>query len=244
MRFKWLSEYWNGVLLLLILAVLSLWLALRGKLDLYIHPRYIVFTIILCGLGVIATVIGLAVSAHRPQVLTRRSGWAAGVSLACLLLCAALVIVRPMSLTSSAASQRGAGDIALQPITEATPISDLVASDASYQRFSLKEWSSLLAQSGDAALFKGKLATLSGFVSPSRDPDIFYLSRFVLTCCAVDARPLTVPVYQPEWRQKYKADQWLEVTGYFDAYSKAISPIVLKPESIKGIPEPEEPYVY
>jgi uncharacterized repeat protein (TIGR03943 family) len=247
MRFKWLSEYWTGIILLLVIGVASLWLGARGKLHLYIHPRYIIFTVILCALGVGAALAGLAVRDHRPKVMSRASIVTVIAGICCFALCAIMLVLKPVGLTSSAASQRGVGAPNLDIDITSTLIGDLVSPDAAYQRFTLKEWSSLLAQSSDAVPFKDKQANVSGFISPSADnnPDILYLSRFIVTCCAVDARPISVPVYLPGWQQKYQPDQWLEVSGSFIANpAKGQVPIVLESKTLKKIDEPAEPYVY
>jgi uncharacterized repeat protein (TIGR03943 family) len=246
MRFKWLSEYWMGIILLLVVASLSLWLAARGQLDLYIHPRYIIFTVIMCGSAVVAVVAGMMVKHHRPAAT--QATWWGGAALGgmCLLLCGVLLLLKPTGLTSSAASQRGVDAAVPTLINTGTTISDLSASDAAYEHFTIKEWSALLSQSSDAGLFKDKQARVAGFISPGSDnnPDIFYLSRFIITCCAVDARPISVPVYMPAWSKTYQADDWLELGGTFAANPANGQPaIVLKPTSVKRINEPADPYV-
>jgi uncharacterized repeat protein (TIGR03943 family) len=246
MRFKWLNDYWSGVGLLLVVALLSLWLAVHGRLGLYIHPRYIIFTVVMCTTGAALAIAGMAVKSHRPRVV--RPTWIGGIALSiiCLLLCALLLIVKPAGLTSSAASQRGVDTSGLTTTLSTTSVNDLIAPDAAYQRFNLKEWSSLLAQSGDISLFKDKQAHVTGFISPSdKNPTMFYLSRFVVTCCAVDARPISVPIYYPNWQATYRADQWLDVTGMFITNPGGSQPaILLKPSAAKPIAEPAEPYVY
>jgi uncharacterized membrane protein YcgQ (UPF0703/DUF1980 family) len=66
-----------------------------------------------------------------------------------------------------------------------------------------------------------------------------------MTCCAVDARPIGVPVYQPNWRNTYKADQWVDVQGTFiqNPEAGAIA-VAIGPKSITPISEPDNPYVY
>ena len=43
---------WQGVLLTLVVGVSTLWLAATGQLVLYIHPRYVVFTVVMTLIGV------------------------------------------------------------------------------------------------------------------------------------------------------------------------------------------------
>jgi putative membrane protein len=246
MRFKWLSEYWTGLVTSLSLVIISLWLAVHGRLDLYIHPRYIWFTVLLCAVALVCILADLATRKNMPKTVerTRIGGVAAG--LLGLAFCAALVILKPTTLTSLAADQRGINTAALT-VSTSTTLADLSSVQADSTQFSLKEWAALLAQSNDSELFSGKAADVSGFVTPatSADPNVFYVSRFVITCCAVDARPLGVPVYKPGWQQQYKADQWLEVQGSFMPNPAASElSVVLLPKTITPIAEPDEPYAY
>ncbi|MDO3697950.1 hypothetical protein Q3H92_09615, partial [Curtobacterium flaccumfaciens] len=45
-------------------ALCTLWLALVGHLDLYINPRYSVFTVVLAAVGVPAAIAGLVATAR------------------------------------------------------------------------------------------------------------------------------------------------------------------------------------
>lgn len=45
MRFRNFVERWKGIFLCLVGSVASLWLGANKRLNLYIHPRYITFTI-------------------------------------------------------------------------------------------------------------------------------------------------------------------------------------------------------
>lgn len=62
----------------------------------------------------------------------------------------------------------------------------------------------------------GKPVTIIGFVAPGEDSsDQFFLTRFMMACCAADARPVYISVsgydgYIPP------ADTWVEVTGSWE----------------------------
>lgn len=246
MRFRWISGYWLTLFFVLSITLGSLWLAKNGKLALYVHPRYITFTVIMSALAVAFVVADMALRTETPKA-TRRAGVPQiVVSVLCFVTCAGLLITKPTGLTSSAAGQRGINSGALS-FSGQSSLTDLADTNAAYEQFSLKEWASLLVQTKDVKLFDGKPATITGFVSPAPDnsPDAFYIARFVMTCCAVDARPIGVPVYQPGWRNSYKADQWLEVKGVFmQNPATGTIPIVLDPRMITEVGEPSEPYVY
>jgi uncharacterized membrane protein YcgQ (UPF0703/DUF1980 family) len=48
------------------------------------------------------------------------------------------------------------------------------------------EWSALLRQTQDPAFYDGKPVEVIGFITPdpSGSSDIFYVSRFKITCCS------------------------------------------------------------
>jgi putative membrane protein len=85
-----------------------------------------------------------------------------------------------------------------------------------------------------------------GFVfHPKGTPkDVFYVSRFRLTCCAVDAQPLGLPVYLPGWQEKeeLKEDSWVHLKGQFSKTDQHIAePAIIIPQSIDPTPQPENP---
>jgi putative membrane protein len=48
-----LADRWQGVLLTLVVGISTLWLSATGQLVLYIHPRYVVFTVIMIAIGMV-----------------------------------------------------------------------------------------------------------------------------------------------------------------------------------------------
>jgi len=156
------------------------------------------------------------------------------------------VLLPPATLSAATASQR---DITTaQSNLDAASLEDASSADGpTFSRYTVREWSSLLAQTTDPVFYAGKPVDVTGFITP--DPvadDVFYVSRFAITCCAVDAQPLGVPVYLPDWRSQFAADDWVEVTGEFGANRSSTSSavIALTPSEVIGVDEPSEPYLY
>lgn len=242
---------WQGVVLSLIGLVATIWLGLSGQLALYIHPRYFVFTMVMAVIaGVLALVsFALVPSAddshehgHEPA---SRWGWLlpAGSVLTIVAAVGALLILPPSTLTTSTVAQRDLNGSA-SALTLKAPA---LASKADYSAFTVRDWASLLRSGAGQDFFAGKTATVTGFVSAdTTDRDVFFVTRFVVTCCAVDAQPIGVPVYHPGWQNEYKTDSWVTVTSGFRANPNAASreTIVLVPDSIKPTTQPDQPYVY
>jgi uncharacterized repeat protein (TIGR03943 family) len=67
----------------------------------------------------------------------------------------------------------------------------------------------------------------------------------VITCCAADAYPVSLPVKLTQSRDTYKPDSWLEIEGQMITESLAGKrQLVIEAKSIKGIDEPKNPYDY
>lgn len=258
MFYRRLLDRWLGVVLSLIGVVATLWLGFTGQLALYIHPRYFVFTIIM---ALIAAVFALAAFALVPGGLPSHehvggSGhadaggrhWrrlsAAGSTLIVAAAVVGLLVLPPSTLSTATVNQRDLnGSTSTLSRDEAI---ELVGAD--YTAFTMKDWVSLLRQGAGEEFLAGKTATVTGFVTPDKsDPDnVFFAARFVLTCCAVDAQPIGLPVYSPGWQDRFDTDSWVTVSGGFQTNPSQLSDeaLVMVPDSITPVPEPDSPYVY
>ncbi|TFD89005.1 TIGR03943 family putative permease subunit [Cryobacterium serini] len=246
---RYWAERWQGVLLSLVVVVATLWLALSGQLGLYIHPRYFVFTIAMAVIGLVLVGAGFA---RRRGFEVERTGRVAttltGVGVVLLVIMGvAMVVVPPTTLTSATATQREVNSGGLGTEDDADQAAALIGT-GDFEQLSVREWVSLLAQSSDPGFYADKTAQVTGFVTPdAKDPEnVFYVARFVVTCCAVDAQPIGVPVYLPGWQAEYEIDDWVQVTGRFDpsVSATASDPLAITPVEILPVDQPKDPYVY
>ncbi len=211
------------MLLVLVGVAAILWLAFSGRLGLYIHPRYFEFTIIM---AVLAGLVAIVAAAFLPGAAPEPDDDHGHV---------------PSS--GRPATWLTVGSIALILATTAAllvvPPSTLTSATVAQRDINA---SASRADADDAR------PNVTGFVTP--DPDdpenVFYVARFVVTCCAVDAQPIGVPVYLPGWRQQHPVDSWVQVTGRFVANPSAESrqPLVIDPAGVTPIEQPGDPYVY
>ena len=246
---RYWAERWQGVVLSLVVVVATLWLGLSGQLGLYIHPRYFVFTIAMALVGLVLVSAGFV----------RRSGFAVertsrvettltGVGVVLLLIMGvSMVVLPPTTLSSATATQREVNSGGLSTDEDAEEAAALIGT-GDFEQLSVREWVSLLAQSSDPAFYSDKTARVTGFVTPDAgDPEnVFYVARFVVTCCAVDAQPIGVPVYLPGWQADYEVDDWVQVTGRFDVSISATASdaLAITPVEILSVDQPNDPYVY
>jgi len=233
-----------------------LWLWASGNLSLYIHPRYNVFTVTMA----IIALAGLALWAvlrlrrlnddahshegHNHSSRPRTAELAS--TIVGMLALLVLVGLPPATLSTQtvenrALNQSGLGDAGAVFEEAASGMSDTFAA------FSVREWAAILSQTSDPAFYAGKPAQVVGFVSEDPDdPDQFYLTRFVVSCCSVDAQPVGIPVRLPGWRDSYGPDDWLAMSGQFVLNPSSTSPesIVLSPDAVEPTEQPDDPYLF
>jgi uncharacterized repeat protein (TIGR03943 family) len=168
-------------------------------------------------------------------------------SVVTLVVAVALVVVPPATLTTATADQRVINASQLSSTSKSVGSAASAPSGAS-AKFTVADWASLLRQTSEPSFYIGKPADVVGFVSddPSDPENVFYVSRFVITCCAVDAQPIGVPVYLPNWKNGFAATSWVRVKGEFttDPSRTSTQSIALIPTSTTKTEQPSDPYLY
>lgn len=259
---------WQGLALASAALVPTLWLAATGQLILYIHPRYVVFTAIMAAIGLLFVIAGVISrfrgdgdhdhgdhGDHGGPSPVSRLGRAAGSVAAVLALVVAfgLVLVPPATLTTATADQRvinstSVGSSAGSAASGPTAGGGVAVPAGASSHFTVLDWSALLRQTTDPNFYRNKAVDVTGFVTAdtSAPADLFYVSRFVITCCAVDAQPVGVPVYLPGWKTHFSQNEWVQVTGAFatDPSTTSTQSIALAPSTTKKVGQPRDPYLY
>ncbi|OIH95158.1 TIGR03943 family protein [Curtobacterium sp. MCBA15_001] len=247
----------------LAVALCTLWLAVSGHLDLYINPRYAVFTVVLAAVAVPASVAGLVVvargaghthdhagpdddAASRPggpsHVLRIAAG---GVAvLVTVGVTAAMLVLPPATLSARTAQQRSVDSATLSNATGSGPAVSLLGSGSvDTSGYGVKDWAAVIRQTTDTGSVLGKRVSLTGFVVPGSG-DSFTLTRFVISCCAVDAQPVGLGVTTDG--AVPAENQWVRVTGALAANPDQASDvrIVIRAAEVERIAQPEDPYEY
>ncbi|PZU98440.1 MAG: TIGR03943 family protein [Pseudanabaena sp.] len=226
--------------------LLRLWLS--NQLFLLIHPNYIPLTIIA---GFTLTFVGFAeawrvskrrrnYSKNQQHVNLFKPSLSSG-----LLLFVAIValFVSPRAFTSEKAIHRGAIDNIAD--TRTVPQS-FRASNRPEER-NLVEWVRTISAYPEPDAYKGQKINLSGFVvhDPSLPDNMFLITRFVITCCAADVYPVSLPVKINGSRSAYPPDRWLQIQGQADVYNQnGNRQVMIIPNNITTIAEPKNPYDY
>ena len=247
---------WLEGLSLLAWGSLLLKYTFTGQYKLLIHPNY--FSLVL-GSGMILIVLGIIKT--KSIVENKVQNNAEHISLFppglgnILLLIVAIsgLLIPPKILTSQTALKRGVGDL---PLTTIQPQAFRTASKP--EERSLIEWIRTINAYPEPDAYKGQPANITGFVLHlSELPDNYImLSRFVITCCAVDAYPIGIPVKLDTSRSNYPVDSWLTIKGTAIAETLPVKDrietnkigkkrsVVIEAKAIENIPTPADPYSY
>jgi len=247
-----------GLILSLIGIVATVWLGFTGRLGLYIHPRYTVFTLIMALLAGVIAVIAFTVvpgkddehghddappPTRRGRVLRR--GKTAGLVAIVVVAMFALLVLPPSTLSAATAQERTVNAAAPAPNSSSI---DSILTGADTSTFTVKDWSLYLRMGASDDFLASHPAEVVGFVSadPDDPQNVFYVTRFTITCCAVDATPIGLAVYLPGWSDRYHEGDWVSVNGSIVANpsSSSAEPFAIAPSQVSPVAEPPEPYVY
>jgi uncharacterized repeat protein (TIGR03943 family) len=228
--------------------LLKLWLF--GQLSLLIHPNYFWLTVVA---GFILVAIAAlearqVMQRHRDQSTQQAAqhvtlllpGWSSS-----LLLITALLglVITPQPFASDTAIHRGVND----GLTATRSVPQSFKSNKQSEERSLIEWTRTLNVYPEPDTYAGQKAKVQGFVVYPKDlPEQYFLiSRFVITCCAADVYPVSLPVNVGQERTKYPRDQWLEIEGQMitvEVSGKRI--LAIQPSKLTQISAPQNPYEY
>ncbi|MFE7845614.1 TIGR03943 family putative permease subunit [Microbacterium sp. NPDC057407] len=259
---------WLGVGLAAILAVVTISLAITGRLNLYINPDSTWFAVSMSIVALVGAVASFALPLgaeadhghdHGPSPSSRQdtpsgpaeerrvlathahshSGRIGTAATVAGGVAASGVVVLTLVLPPASLS----ADLAMSRDVGATPLfagSDAVtlASSGDTSSFGVGEWATVFATATDPDAFDGDPIELTGFVTPGEDGD-FDLTRLVITHCVIDAQPASLPV---AGGSAPATGEWVTVTGTVRATSDGR--LQIDADSVERIDEPQDPYEY
>lgn len=230
---------------LILLGVGLLWLGFSQNIAWYVRPDYHGFSFVM---GVLSLFFGYAGFWTAPQHTHHEEKTSSfktvGVFTVLFVLSLYLMLFHRSALSPLAANNRGVNqnavtgtgslftDPSLSPLLDA----------GKTEEYTLADWVRLFRVNPDPWSHKGKKVKVVGFVQKV-DEGHFYISRFVISCCTVDASPIGLLVRSSD---HFSDGKWLEVQGVLDVAhtNEGVKQPVLVPEKVQEINEPEQPYLY
>jgi putative membrane protein len=108
------------------------------------------------------------------------------------------------------------------------------------------DWLKIFYYETDITEYLGQPASVIGFVyrDEQLSEDQFYVSRFIISCCAADASSIGMIARWPD-AKNLKNDTWVLVKGSISSLTlkDQVLPMIVV-ESVQSIPVPEQPYLY
>src|SRR3990167_11408768 len=206
------------------------------NLNLYIHPRYTVFTVIMASLGLLLLLAGLVLR-YRSKLKYKQIRLT-GLDAIVVIVVVLAVIMPPQVLSIDSVNRK----------TLTTPVGQGVRTTCPVSKpDTLEAWVSEIAQY-PTNCYEDEPIEITGFVIDAPDEplpdDMYYLGRIVLSCCVIDARPFALPIEAVNG-QTYQAETWLRVSGVLkEATVNGQERLVIRPSSVDEIPPPEQQYDY
>jgi len=249
---------WLGVGLAAVLAVVTLGLALTGRLALYINPESSWFAV---GMAVLV-LVGAALSFALPLGAEAEHGHDHGIEavddvhhdthpaalaatvvggVAASGVVLLTLVLPPASLSAELAMSR---DVGAPPLFAGSDAVTLAATGDTAS-FGVGEWAAVFATATNPDAFEGDAVTLTGFVTPREGAsEGFDLTRLVITHCVIDAQPasLAIAASAPALDSPLDTGQWVTITGTVN--STADGRLEIDATSVEPIDEPEDPYEY
>ncbi|MDO4773712.1 MAG: TIGR03943 family protein [Candidatus Saccharibacteria bacterium] len=223
--------------------IISLWLG--GNLSAYIHPRYHLFTVImiaLCGMAALIDIIHTLYRHHR-ALRTERPTQPDIVSSIVIIVLLLGIILPPQSLSLHAATTRARDTNDSLPFAPTQTAACHPPETGQQGNTLLYRWLSAVHACATPDDFVGEAITMVGFITEQPD-DLrsFYLTRFLVSCCAVDSTPLRVRVIAPTWRTDHTPGQWLRVEG--KVAKDRTGALVITDATLTPINQPASPYEF
>lgn len=233
-------------LLLLALCLFFAGKLASGQLSYYINLRFVPLTIFgVIFLAILAQTLFNEIKRSRGQEVEHdhhdhehapANLWFMIVPLAIGLL----IPARP--LDSSAFATKGFNTTG--PLVSADSTAKLFETES--QDRNVLDWLKIFYYETDITQYLDQQVSVIGFVyrDEQLSEDQFYVSRFIISCCAADASSIGMIASWPD-AKNLKNDTWVLVKGSISSTTlkDQTLPVILV-ESVQDVPVPEQPYLY
>jgi putative membrane protein len=218
-------------------------LYLRNDINLYIHPRYSSFAVIMCSLSVMILLIGTFADLKK-----RIKPGRIHLNMQFLDVIVVVVLVLAFVLPSEALSSKAVGRKSVNtPSYDAQSHKNIHTTCPETKPESIEVWVYEISQY-PINCYKGQSIELTGFVFENPESplpsNMYYLGRIVMSCCVIDARPYALPIKTGTFAT-YPDKTWLKVSGKLQpADVHGAIQLVIEPDTVTKVDGPNQPYDY
>lgn len=224
----------TNLTIMILMCVYMFKLALGRDFLYYIHPRYVVFSIIAT---IVCSFVIFRIWRHLPEIHFYAEDRSKVLSFLIICILCVAIILPAQGLTATTALKRFNGN---QGVTVRAVESQNRESGDAFSDFVFN-----LDNTDDIYSFQDTEVELVGFVLIDEKNTVskYNLARFFIACCTADANPIGVPFEY--FGDEYQNDDWVQIKGKIKIVTQADQKkVMLVPSSIVKVEKPEFPYAY
>ncbi len=260
------SKFLLPTLINQILAIYLVYLWFQHKLSYYIHPRYellvllsALFVLVLSSVYVLKFLLGhkskKSINLSKIPAFPKNTFTLSELNLNFFLGLLAVVFIFIVIFLPPKPLLGFNGNINQNPVLNNSAYQATSTKSISKKEvitdLNIKEWATLIESDTSLKIYKNQKLELSGFVSSLKTQNSsqqsFQLSRYIISCCAVDASQVSLPVTVSLGQEfpSLKNNDWVKVSGYIynGQFEGETQPVIVSTK-IQTISEPEHPYLY
>jgi len=217
-------------------SIAVLFLLLRKKLLLFLHPDFVPLAV---AAAIALAIVALGILLLRHYHAITIAPWRI------VLLCIPLLLIfftnlRPLSSASAVDRTLAAGSLTIGRHVSSSQFA------TKPEKRSLYQWVIALNADPEPSHYDGQTVKVRGFIAhdPTLPDDQILVGRFILTCCAADARLLSLPVQKSvSLLQNVADDQWVDIEGKMAMVEKdGKRSLIVVPSKVEMIAIPDDPY--
>jgi len=226
-------------------------LLIEDKLGWYINKRYEGFFTLATVICVVIGLVGVVFAAREKRkkdnhVVEQNRTLAFLGYLPIIFTLVVGISLAPKTLSASSKPPQAISLYALKNYSPEQIIKELKLGKNS-RDYTFSDWLHIRDMDEKFKFQNGKQVKLTGLViKPEGTPeDIFFVGRYLIICCAVDATTFGFPVESETWREVLNEGDWVGVQGHFEVKNKdGKNRLIIIPDNITKIPQPPDPYIY
>lgn len=215
-------------------------LYLHKNINLYIHPRYSLFAVIMCVLSVLILLVDVFTNFKKHIKVGEARFKVQFLDIIVVIVLILAFVLPSKTLSSGAIGRKSTNTPSYEKTTTDTACPGTKPSSIEIWVYEISQY--------PINCYEEQSIEIVGFVLKNPDSplpgDMYYLGRVVMSCCVIDARPYALPVKTGKF-EKYPDETWLKVSGKLQSTSmNGSTQLVIEPGSVVKVDNPDKPYDY